>query len=156
MPEQGGDILARFGEDHFLERYQRYKAHIAEWRQQYPRLAEVDLRYDQQVVLQMAPAAAQNAVNDGDDKPVATDTEKTPDKKQTVKPDPPKQTAGGNQARTHAGAKAKAVVKAKAAKSKDAKSNEKKRAEASRAALNLSRQKTAPRTLPATVARQGQ
>ena len=57
MPEQGADILAHFGEDHFLERYQRYKAHIAEWRQQYPKLAEVDLRYDQQVVLEMAPGA---------------------------------------------------------------------------------------------------
>ncbi len=53
MPEQGADILAHFGEDHFLERYQRYKAHIAEWRQQYPGLAAVDLRYDQQVVLEM-------------------------------------------------------------------------------------------------------
>jgi len=53
MPEQGTDILAHFGEDHFLERFQRYKTHIAEWRQQYPKLAEVDLRYDQQVVLQM-------------------------------------------------------------------------------------------------------
>jgi cell division protein FtsQ len=56
MPEQGTDILAHFGEDHFLERYHRYKAHIAEWRQQYPKIAEVDLRYDQQVVLQMAGA----------------------------------------------------------------------------------------------------
>jgi cell division protein FtsQ len=54
MPEQGADILAHFGEDHFLERYERYQAHIAEWRQQYPHLAAVDLRYDQQVVLQMA------------------------------------------------------------------------------------------------------
>jgi cell division protein FtsQ len=54
MPEQGNDILAHFGQDHFLERYQRYQAHIAEWRQQYPNLAAVDLRYDQQVVLQMA------------------------------------------------------------------------------------------------------
>jgi cell division protein FtsQ len=54
MPEQGADILAHFGQDHFVERYQRYKAHIAEWRQQYPNLAGVDLRYDQQVVLQMA------------------------------------------------------------------------------------------------------
>ena len=50
MPEQGADILAHFGEDHFLERYQRYQAHIAEWRQQYPHLAAVDLRYEQQVV----------------------------------------------------------------------------------------------------------
>ncbi|MGA8090563.1 MAG: FtsQ-type POTRA domain-containing protein [Terracidiphilus sp.] len=54
MPAQGTDILAHFGSDHFLERFQRYKAHIAEWRQQYPKLAEVDLRYEQQVVLQMA------------------------------------------------------------------------------------------------------
>ena len=53
MPEQGTDIVAHFGADHFLERYQRYKAHISEWRQQYPKLAEVDLRYEQQVVLQM-------------------------------------------------------------------------------------------------------
>jgi cell division protein FtsQ len=57
MPEQGSDILAHFGEDHFLERYQRYKTHIAEWRQQYPHLASVDLRYDQQVVLDMASGA---------------------------------------------------------------------------------------------------
>ena len=28
MPEQGADILAHLGQDHFLERYQRYKAHI--------------------------------------------------------------------------------------------------------------------------------
>jgi cell division protein FtsQ len=57
MPEQGTDILAHFGSDHFLERYQRYKAHIAEWRSQYPKLAEVDLRYEQQVVLQMTGGA---------------------------------------------------------------------------------------------------
>ena len=57
MPEQGTDILAHFGSDHFMERYQRYKAHIAEWRQQYPKLAEVDLRYEQQVVLQMTGGA---------------------------------------------------------------------------------------------------
>ncbi len=51
MPAQGGDILAHFGEDHFLERYLRYQAHIAEWRQMYPHLTSVDLRYDNQVVL---------------------------------------------------------------------------------------------------------
>lgn len=54
MPERGGDVLAHFGEDHFLERYLRYKSHIAEWRQQYPHLSSVDLRYDHQVVLDMA------------------------------------------------------------------------------------------------------
>jgi cell division protein FtsQ len=55
MPEQGRDILAHFGDDRFLDRYQRYKAHIAEWRQQYPKLAAVDLRYESQVVLEMTP-----------------------------------------------------------------------------------------------------
>ena len=65
MPEQGSDVLAHFGQDHFLDRYQRYKAHIAEWRQQYPKLAAVDLRYEQQVVLQMSHSAddAQTTVN---------------------------------------------------------------------------------------------
>jgi cell division protein FtsQ len=60
MPEQGRDILGHFGDDRFLEHYQRYKAHIAEWRQQYPKLAAVDLRYDNQVVLEMTPGT--NAV----------------------------------------------------------------------------------------------
>ncbi len=55
MPEQGGDILAHFGDDRFLERFERYRTHIAEWKQQYPHLASVDLRYDQQVVLEMNP-----------------------------------------------------------------------------------------------------
>jgi cell division protein FtsQ len=54
LPEQGSDILAHFGNDKFLARYRNYKAHIAEWRQQYPHLASVDLRYDTQVVLEMA------------------------------------------------------------------------------------------------------
>lgn len=61
MPEQGRDILAHFGEDHFLDRYLRYRAHIAAWRQQYPRLAAVDLRYDQQVVLEMASGVEASA-----------------------------------------------------------------------------------------------
>jgi cell division protein FtsQ len=64
MPEQDADIMAHFGQDHFLERYQRYKGHIAEWRQQYPKLAAVDLRYDQQVVLEMATGS--NAAQAGE------------------------------------------------------------------------------------------
>lgn len=66
MPEPGRDILAHFGEDHFLERYLRYRDHIAEWRQQYPRLAAVDLRYDRQVVLQMASGDQSPAMAAGD------------------------------------------------------------------------------------------
>jgi cell division protein FtsQ len=65
MPEQGADILAHFGDDRFLERYQRYKAHIAEWRQQYPSLASVDLRYENQVVLDMASGKETSEAADG-------------------------------------------------------------------------------------------
>ena len=65
ISEQGSDVLAHFGDDRFLERYQRYKEHIAEWRQQYPRLAAVDLRYDQQVVLQMASGSEAQASVEG-------------------------------------------------------------------------------------------
>lgn len=91
MPEQGTDILAHFGEDHFLERYQRYKDHIAEWRQQYPQLAAVDLRYDRQVVLDMASGASHAqpnadesaAQNHGETKPSAA----TPSNPEKPKPD---------------------------------------------------------------------
>jgi cell division protein FtsQ len=88
MPEQGTDILAHFGEDHFIDRYQRYKAHIAEWRQQYPKLAAVDLRYDQQVVLEMTPGSAttQTAVNADDGKPTAVQPVVRA-KTETAKPD---------------------------------------------------------------------
>jgi cell division protein FtsQ len=61
MPEQGDDILAHFGDDKFVDRFRNYKVHISEWRKQYPRLASVDLRYDQQVVLQMKNAATVEA-----------------------------------------------------------------------------------------------
>jgi len=60
MPEQGSDILVHLGEEKFLDRFERYKAHIAEWRQQYPHLKSVDLRfdhYDDRVILQMASGA---------------------------------------------------------------------------------------------------
>jgi cell division protein FtsQ len=54
MPEQGSDILAHFGEDHFMSRLQVYQSHIAGWRRTYPRLIGVDLRYNGEVPLEMA------------------------------------------------------------------------------------------------------
>ncbi len=53
VPEQGADILVHFGDQKYLARYQSFTAHLAQWRQQYPRLAAVDMRYDGQAVLQM-------------------------------------------------------------------------------------------------------
>ena len=58
MPEQGSDILAHFGEDQFMHRLQIYKAHISEWRQRYPRLKGVDLRYNGEVPLEMETDSA--------------------------------------------------------------------------------------------------
>jgi cell division protein FtsQ len=57
MPEQGADILVHFGEEKYLERYHQYHEHLAEWRTTYPKLASVDMRYEQQVVLQMQPGS---------------------------------------------------------------------------------------------------
>ena len=57
VPAQGTDMLLHFGDSDFLERYRSYREHLAEWRQQYPNLSAVDLRYDRQVVLKMADAA---------------------------------------------------------------------------------------------------
>jgi cell division protein FtsQ len=58
VPDQGADILVHFGEEKYLERYHQYQAHLAEWRATYPKLASVDMRYEQQVVLEMQPGAA--------------------------------------------------------------------------------------------------
>jgi cell division protein FtsQ len=49
----GTDILVHFGQEKYLDRYHQYQSHLAEWRAQYPKLASVDMRYEQQVVLQM-------------------------------------------------------------------------------------------------------
>ena len=53
VPAQGSDLLLHFGEDQFLARYRSFKAHVSEWRAQYPRLAAIDLRYEREVVLKM-------------------------------------------------------------------------------------------------------
>jgi cell division protein FtsQ len=118
MPEQGTDILAHFGEDHFLDRYQRYQAHIAEWRQQYPHLAAVDLRYDNQVVLQMASGketaktdaggdAAPDAPASGPDKstPAAGDSPSTTDQQKPSAGAPSTKKAKPAQGKKHAAAR---------------------------------------------------
>jgi cell division protein FtsQ len=58
LPAGATDMLLHFGDEKFLARYHTYLSHLAEWQQQYPRLASVDLRYDSQVVLKMADGAA--------------------------------------------------------------------------------------------------
>jgi cell division protein FtsQ len=143
MPEQGADILAHLGDEHFLDRYQRYKAHIAEWRQQYPKLAAVDLRYDEQVVLKMSgPEATQATIGNppASAKPsasvpatlqtVSAETKPAPAKPVKATPRPPVKPSPTN-------------VKALTAKDKAAKAarEKKKRADARKAAALKAKQK---------------
>jgi cell division protein FtsQ len=163
MPEQGGDILAHFGEDHFLERYQRYKAHIAEWRQQYPKLAEVDLRYDQQVVLQMTHGAdsvpaALNIADAGTDTPMApkpspasTDSSRSNAKTSIAKSSPPSHAQTAKPVKPHT--PAKPAPKSKIAKQKSA--PKKKHTDTSHTATNSAKPKPA-KTHPAPATGQAQ
>jgi cell division protein FtsQ len=73
MPEQGSDILAHFGEDHFMQRLGVYKAHIGEWRSRYPKLIGVDLRYNGEIPLEMASDASESG-----GKPSAVSAESRP------------------------------------------------------------------------------
>jgi cell division protein FtsQ len=57
------DILVHFGDEEFLTRYRHFEEHLAAWKQQYPKLASADMRYEQQVVLEMAAGAAPPANN---------------------------------------------------------------------------------------------
>jgi cell division protein FtsQ len=184
MPEQGTDILAHFGQDRFLERYQRYKAHIADWRQQYPRLAAVDLRYDQQVVLEMAHGA--NAIEPTPAADVAPDTSSSkPSAGEALDKPDPSPTAAGDKASTKplakpaenappeaktTAAKDSPAAPDKAAKDKAAKQKlirdltakdkaeraRKKREAAQGAALNGVKGKPTPPTPAAAAAREGQ
>jgi cell division protein FtsQ len=145
MPEQGADILAHFGEDRFLERYQRYKAHIGEWRQQYPHLAAVDLRYDQQVVLQMTSGKEAAETASGASAAAGTSI--------------PKPSAGepaASNAQQDEKPKPKAAASGPSAARRKAAEQKKKRAEARHAALNEIRRNAAFNSRPAPAAAEGQ
>lgn len=50
--------IVHFGDADFLARYRAYQAHLKEWRQQYPQLSSVDMRYGRQIVLGTSATAA--------------------------------------------------------------------------------------------------
>jgi cell division protein FtsQ len=58
IPDRSNDILVHFGDSDFLDRYQKFEAHLPEWRTSYPKLSSVDMRYERQVVLEMQPGSA--------------------------------------------------------------------------------------------------
>jgi cell division protein FtsQ len=139
MPEQGSDVLVHFGEDRFLDRYQRYKAHIAEWRQQYPKLAGVDLRYDQKVVLDMATGSDQTQTAASDQAATSAADAKPAEGQSAGNP----QIAGKSTEKQPAGAKPVAVHSQSVAKVKPGKSSEKIRVKASAKPKTTAAQKKA-------------
>ena len=46
-----GDVLVELGSSEFLKRYKTYVSHAQEWRQQFQKLESVNLRYDNQVIV---------------------------------------------------------------------------------------------------------
>ena len=46
-----GAVMVHLGNADFLPRYKLYLEHIAEWRQQFPNLQSVDLRYEGQIIV---------------------------------------------------------------------------------------------------------
>ncbi len=61
IPEHSSEILVHFGDEDFLDRYQRFQQQLPAWRAQYPNLASVDMRYPNQVVLDMTPGTDASA-----------------------------------------------------------------------------------------------
>ncbi|HET7891439.1 MAG TPA: FtsQ-type POTRA domain-containing protein [Candidatus Sulfotelmatobacter sp.] len=49
--DPAGDVLVELGSTDFLKRYKTYVSHVQEWRQQFQKLESVNLRYDNQVIV---------------------------------------------------------------------------------------------------------
>jgi cell division protein FtsQ len=49
--DPGGEVMVHLGSLDFLDRYKIFVSHVREWRQQFDRLDSVDLRYDNQIIV---------------------------------------------------------------------------------------------------------
>src|SRR5882757_7591093 len=49
--DPAGDVLVQLGSSEYLKRYKTYVSHVQEWRQQFQKLESVNLRYDNQVIV---------------------------------------------------------------------------------------------------------
>jgi cell division protein FtsQ len=49
--DPAGDVLVHLGSADYLRRYKIYVGHVQEWRQQFQKLESVDLRYDNQIIV---------------------------------------------------------------------------------------------------------
>jgi cell division septal protein FtsQ len=94
--DPAGDVLLHLGSSDYLKRYRIYVSHVREWRQQFQKLESVNLRYDNQVIVnpdmeaapkqtQLAVAAAKAAVAAGV-RPAALVTHVGPNERPVPKP----------------------------------------------------------------------
>jgi cell division protein FtsQ len=49
--DPAGDVLVELGSGDYLKRYKTFVSHVQEWRQQFQKLESVNLRYDNQVIV---------------------------------------------------------------------------------------------------------
>jgi cell division protein FtsQ len=74
--DPSGEVLVHLGASDYLRRYKIYVAHAREWRQQFDKLESVDLRYENQIIVNpdlegttkraaLSPAAARTAIAAG-------------------------------------------------------------------------------------------
>jgi len=74
--DPAGDVLVHLGSSNYLTRYKIYVTHVQAWRQQFQKLESVDLRYDNQIIVnpdmeagakqaKLTPAAARAAAAAG-------------------------------------------------------------------------------------------
>ena len=49
--DPAGDVLLELGSSDYLKRFRTYTSHVQEWRQQFQKLESVNLRYDNQVIV---------------------------------------------------------------------------------------------------------
>lgn len=54
VADSSGALRLHLGDEKFQERYETYRTHIAEWRQQFDEIHSIDLRYEGQAVIQSA------------------------------------------------------------------------------------------------------
>ncbi|HYM78018.1 MAG TPA: FtsQ-type POTRA domain-containing protein [Candidatus Dormibacteraeota bacterium] len=94
--DPAGDVLVELGSSDYLKRYKTYISHVQEWRQQFQKLESVNLRYDNQVIVNpdmegrpkpaaLTAAAARAAVAAGV-KPAALITKINPHDRSIPKP----------------------------------------------------------------------
>ncbi len=94
--DPAGDVLVHLGSSDYLRRYKIYVTHAQGWRQQFQKLESVDLRYDNQIIVNpdiertartmaLSPAAARTAAAAGV-KPAALLTRVGPNERAVPKP----------------------------------------------------------------------